>query len=203
MYPLIKSILDRLTALFILVMLSPVFLIITLVLYVQNNGQPFFKQRRPGYKERPFTLLKFKSMTDERDENGDLLPDNERITPFGAFLRKTSLDELPQLINVLKGEMSIVGPRPLLLRYLSLYTDEQRRRHDAVPGITGLAQVNGRNSIGWTKKFQYDVYYVDHRSFALDFKILFMTFFKVLKREGINQSAERPMQPFTRQKQMS
>ena len=203
MYSMIKSILDRLIALCILVLLSPLFFIITFVLSVQNQGQPFFKQRRPGYKERPFTLMKFKSMTDERDENGHLLPDNKRITPLGAFLRKTSLDELPQLINVLKGDMSIVGPRPLLMRYLPMYTDEQHRRHDVKPGITGLAQVNGRNSIGWTKKFQYDVYYVDHQSFLLDLKILFRTVFKVIRREGVNQSAERPMQPFTKQKQMS
>jgi len=135
-------------------------------------------------------------MTDERDGQGNLLPDNQRLTRVGAFIRKTSMDELPQLYNVLKGEMSLVGPRPLLLKYLPLYSVEQRRRHDVKPGITGWAQVNGRNSISWTRKFELDVYYVDHMSFALDIKILWMTVLKVLKREGVNQSAERPMRPF-------
>lgn len=141
-------------------------------------------------------LIKFKSMTDERNENGQLLPDNKRLTKVGAFIRKTSLDELPQLFNVLKGEMSIVGPRPLLFRYVSLYSEEQRRRHDVKPGITGWAQVNGRNSISWARKFDLDIYYVDHQSFWLDVQILWLTVLKVLKREGVNQSAERPMQPF-------
>jgi len=135
-------------------------------------------------------------MTDERDGQGNLLPDNQRLTRVGAFIRKTSMDELPQLYNVLKGEMSLVSPRPLLLKYLPLYSVEQRRRHDVKPGITGWAQVNGRNSISWTRKFELDVYYVDHMSFALDIKILWMTVLKVLKREGVNQSAERPMRPF-------
>ena len=196
MYPQIKAVLDILVAAILLIVLSPIILGLTLILFVQNNGQPFFRQQRPGYQERPFYLTKFKSMTDERDANGQLLPDNERLTAIGAFVRKSSLDELPQLFNVLKGEMSIVGPRPLLFKYLPLYSEEQRRRHDVKPGITGWAQVNGRNSISWKRKFEFDVYYVDHQSFWLDLKILFLTVAKVLKREGVNQSAERPMQPF-------
>jgi len=195
-YPQIKAVLDILVAAILLIVLSPIILGLTLILFVQNNGQPFFRQQRPGYQERPFYLTKFKSMTDERDANGQLLPDNERLTAIGAFVRKSSLDELPQLFNVLKGEMSIVGPRPLLFKYLPLYSEEQRRRHDVKPGITGWAQVNGRNSISWKRKFEFDVYYVDHQSFWLDLKILFLTVAKVLKREGVNQSAERPMQPF-------
>lgn len=196
MYRTIKSILDFIAALIILFVLSPLLILITIILFVQNSGSPFFRQERPGYKERPFLLTKFKSMTDERDAAGNLLPDNQRITKFGAFLRKTSLDELPQLYNVLRGEMSIVGPRPLLFTYISLYSEEQSRRHEVKPGITGWAQVNGRNSISWTEKFKHDVYYVDHQSFALDLKILWLTVLKVLQREGINQSPERPMQSF-------
>lgn len=196
MYPAIKSVLDILSAVLIIIVLSPILLGLTAVLYLQNNGQPFFQQRRPGFKERPFYLTKFKSMTDERDAKGQLLPDNERLTTVGAFIRKTSLDELPQLYNVLRGEMSIVGPRPLLFKYIPLYSQEQRRRHEVKPGITGWAQVNGRNSISWKRKFELDVYYADHQSFWLDLKILWLTVQKVLNREGVNQSAARPMQPF-------
>ena len=196
MYPAIKSVIDIVSAVLIIIVLSPILLGLTAVLYLQNNGQPFFRQRRPGFKERPFYLTKFKSMTDERDANGQLLPDNERLTEVGAFIRKTSLDELPQLYNVLRGEMSIIGPRPLLFKYVPLYSPEQRRRHEVKPGITGWAQVNGRNSISWKRKFELDVYYVNHQSFWLDLKILWLTVQKVLKREGVNQSAARPMQPF-------
>lgn len=196
MYPQIKAVLDILVAAILLIVLSPIILGLTLILFVQNNGQSFFRQQRPGYQERPFYLTKFKSMTDERDANGQLLPDNERLTAIGAFVRKSSLDELPQLFNVLKGEMSIVGPRPLLFKYLPLYSLEQGRRHDVKPGITGWAQVNGRNSISWQRKFELDVYYVDHQSFWLDLKILWLTVQKVIQREGVNQSEERPMQPF-------
>jgi len=196
MYPTIKAALDIIAAIIIAIILSPVILGLTLILCLQNNGQPFFRQERPGYRERPFYLTKFKSMTDERDASGQLLPDNERLTKVGAFIRKTSLDELPQLYNVLKGEMSIVGPRPLLFKYIPLYSPEQRRRHEVRPGITGWAQVNGRNSISWQRKFELDLYYVNHQSFGLDLKILWLTIQKVLNREGINQSAERPMQPF-------
>ncbi|WP_421947808.1 sugar transferase [Phaeodactylibacter xiamenensis] len=196
MYTQIKSILDILAAAVLLIVLAPITLGLMLILYIQNNGQPFFRQQRPGYQERPFYLMKFKSMTDERDTNGQLLPDNERLTPVGAFVRKSSLDELPQLFNVLKGEMSIVGPRPLLFKYIPLYSPDQRRRHNVKPGITGWAQVNGRNSISWKRKFELDVYYVDHQSFWLDIKILWLTVQKVIQREGVNQSTERPMQPF-------
>jgi lipopolysaccharide/colanic/teichoic acid biosynthesis glycosyltransferase len=156
----------------------------------------FFFQERPGMNQKPFNIIKFKSMTDEKDENGNLLPDIERITKFGAIVRKLSIDELPQLINVLKGDMSLVGPRPLLFKYIPLYSEEQLRRHEVRPGITGWAQVNGRNSISWTQKFALDVEYVDKVSFLMDCKILLLTVKKVLIREGINQSAERPMQPF-------
>ena len=196
MYLRIKPWLDFALAVIMLVVFSPVILTITLVLYFENNGEPFFRQRRPGYRERPFELIKFKSMTDARDSHGNLLPDVDRITKMGAFLRKTSLDELPQLFNVLRGEMSLVGPRPLLFKYLPLYSEEQKRRHHVKPGITGLAQVSGRNSISWTEKFRYDVLYVDNLSFGLDAKILWLTLQKVIKREGVNQSADRPMQPF-------
>lgn len=191
-----KRTIDFLAALVGLSVLSPFFFIITLVLAVQNNGTPFFFQRRPGKDEEEFSIVKFKTMTDEKDNDGNLLPDNQRITKIGSFIRKTSLDELPQLINVLKGEMSLVGPRPLLYKYIPLYSDEQRRRHNVKPGITGWAQVNGRNSISWTDKFRHDVYYVNNVSFCLDLKILWMTLLKVVKREGVNQSEARPMQPF-------
>jgi undecaprenyl phosphate N,N'-diacetylbacillosamine 1-phosphate transferase len=191
-----KRAFDFLFSFIALVLFAPVLVLIALLLVLQNNGNPFFLQIRPGKDEKPFKIIKFKTMTDERDNNGDLLPDNQRITALGKFVRKTSLDELPQLINVLKGDMSLVGPRPLLFKYIPLYTQEQKRRHEVRPGITGWAQVNGRNSISWTKKFNYDIEYVDNISFKLDFHILWLTFQKVIKREGVNQSAERPMQPF-------
>jgi undecaprenyl phosphate N,N'-diacetylbacillosamine 1-phosphate transferase len=195
-YPFIKSVFDIVFAVLIIVVLSPVILALTLILFVQNDGKPFFRQKRPGFQERPFYLVKFKSMTDERDEVGNLLPDHQRLTKAGIFIRKTSLDELPQLWNVLQGEMSIVGPRPLLFKYIPLFTPEQRRRHDVKPGITGWAQVNGRNTISWTRKFELDVYYIDHQSFWLDLKILCLTLKKVLLREGINQTENRSMEPF-------
>ena len=176
-------------------MLSPIILIITLVLFFTNEGKPFFYQDRPGYKQRKIRIVKFKSMNDKKDSEGKLLPDNERITAMGKFIRSTSLDELPQLLNVLKGDMSLIGPRPLLFKYLPLYSETQKRRHEVKPGITGLAQVNGRNAISWTKKFEYDVYYVDHLSFKLDLMILLKRF-KIVIREGVNQSDDRPMRPF-------
>jgi undecaprenyl phosphate N,N'-diacetylbacillosamine 1-phosphate transferase len=179
-----------------LAVFASVLVIIALLLALQNNGNPFFLQVRPGKDEKPFKIIKFKTMTDDKDVNGDLLPDNQRITALGRFVRKTSLDELPQLINVLKGDMSLVGPRPLLFKYIPLYTQDQKRRHEVRPGITGWAQVNGRNSISWNKKFSYDIEYVNNISFKFDFQILWLTFQKVIKREGVNQSAERPMQPF-------
>ena len=191
-----KRILDLFVSLCALVIFSPIIIITFVVLYYQNKGKVFFFQERPGMNQKPFNIIKFKSMTDEKDENGNLLPDIERITKFGAIVRKLSIDELPQLINVLKGDMSLVGPRPLLFKYIPLYSEEQLRRHEVRPGITGWAQVNGRNSISWTQKFALDVEYVDKVSFLMDCKILLLTVKKVLIREGINQSEERPMQPF-------
>ena len=169
-----------------IISLSPVLLILFLVVR-KNLGTPvFFRQQRPGLHGKAFELLKFRTMTDARDSQNNLLPDNQRLSPFGKFLRSTSLDELPELFNVLKGDMSLVGPRPLLMQYLDRYTSEQSRRHDAKPGITGWAQINGRNSLSWEEKFKLDVWYVDNRNFWLDVKILWMTIIKVLKKEGIH-----------------
>ena len=192
-----KRILDFLIALIALLLLSPVILVVFVVLLISYRSTPFFFQDRPGFQERKIRIIKFKSMNDKKDASGKLLPDNVRLTPLGKFIRKYSLDELPQLINVLIGDMSLVGPRPLLFKYLPLYNDTQRRRHEARPGITGWAQVNGRNSISWEEKFKLDVYYVDHVSLAFDLKILWLTVMKVIQREGVNQSDDRPMQPFT------
>ena len=191
-----KRLIDIIVAALALVGVAPIIGLVTLILYKQNNGKPFFLQERPGKNKKPFNIIKFKTMTDEKDAEGNLLPDNLRITKFGGWVRKLSIDELPQLINVLKGEMSLVGPRPLLFKYMPLYTAEQLRRHEVRPGITGWAQVNGRNSISWTQKFALDVEYVDKVSFLMDCKILLLTVKKVLIREGINQSAECPTQPF-------
>lgn len=187
---------DILAAFFGLIIMSPLLIIITLLLTLQIKGNPFFFQLRPGKQQKAFRIIKFKSMTDARDANGNLLPDKLRLTRLGKFLRKASIDELPQLINVLKGDMSLIGPRPLLFKYIPLYSKEQLRRHDVRPGITGWAQINGRNSISWKNKFQYDTYYIYNLSFSLDMKILWSTFLKVIQRKGINQSNERPMQPF-------
>ena len=192
-----KRVLDFLLSLTALIILSPIILVLTIILFFVNKGNPFFTQDRPGKHEKRIKIIKFKSMLDKRDDKGNLLPDVQRMTKMGVFIRKFSLDELPQLINVLTGDMSLVGPRPLLFKYIPLYNEEQRRRHDVIPGITGWAQVNGRNSIEWNAKFKYDVYYVDNLSFAFDVKILFMTLKKVIAREGVNQSDERPMMPFT------
>ena len=170
--------------------------VVAVILSVQNGGTIFFYQRRPGKDEEPFHIIKFKTMTDETDDEGNLLPDTERITAFGGLVRKLSLDELPQLINVLKGDMSMIGPRPLLFKYIPLYNDEQRRRHNIRPGITGWAQVNGRNTISWEKKFELDIYYVENVSASLDFKIFWLTILKIFKREGVNQSEEKTMAPF-------
>lgn len=193
-----KIIIDRLFALFLLLLLSPLFLLIYSLLYVALGGNPIFTQLRPGKYEVIFRLIKFRTMTNERDQNGDLLPDKERLTPIGKLVRSSSLDELPQLMNVLKGEMSFVGPRPLLIEYLSLYNDEQKRRHDIKPGITGWAQVNGRNAISWEKKFELDVWYVDHQSFSLDIRILWMTLLKVVGRDGISSGTSVSMEKFIR-----
>jgi undecaprenyl phosphate N,N'-diacetylbacillosamine 1-phosphate transferase len=193
---LFKRLIDIGIALGTLIVLFPVLLIITLFLLYVNKGKAFFFQRRPGKDEKLIYIIKFKSMTDEKDADGKLLPDNKRLTAFGAFIRRFSFDEIPQLINVLKGDMSLVGPRPLLFKYIPLYSNEQRKRHLVKPGITGWAQVNGRNAISWAEKFQLDIYYQQNISFMLDLKILFLTVLKVLKSEGVNQTSERPMMPF-------
>lgn len=179
-----------------MIVLSPIFIVVTIGLYFANEGKPFFFQARPGLNERIFKIIKFKTMNDRKDANGNLLSDAERLTPIGSFVRKTSLDEIPQLINVLKGDMAIIGPRPLLIQYLPLYADKQRRRHEVRPGITGWAQVNGRNSISWAKKFELDVWYVDHVSFLTDLNVFFTTFKKVFKREGISADGHATIEPF-------
>ncbi len=178
--------LDTSIALIAFILLSPIFLIIFIILLFINKNKPFFFQERPGKNGKIFKVIKFKSMTDRKDENGDFLPFHLRVTKFGNFIRKLSLDEIPQLLNVLKGDMSLIGPRPLLVQYLSIYNEEQAKRHNVKPGITGWAQVNGRNAISWKKKFEYDVWYVNNISFFLDVKILFLTLKKVLIREGVN-----------------
>ena len=182
----LKRILDFVAAFIGLLLLSPLFLVVTLGLYFANQGKPFFFQMRPGKNGRLFQIIKFKTMNDKKDTKGALLTDEERLTEIGIFVRKTSLDEIPQLLNVLKGDMSLIGPRPLLPEYLPLYDVVQRKRHAVTPGITGWAQVNGRNAISWEQKFEYDIWYVDHISLFLDLKILFLTVKKVLVREGIN-----------------
>lgn len=192
-----KRIFDFSASLMGLLLLSPLFLVVAVVLYFANEGKPFFFQRRPGKGGKIFMLVKFKTMNDKKDRNGDLLPDDMRLTSMGAFVRKTSLDEIPQLINVLKGDMSLIGPRPLLVEYLPLYNDFQKRRHEVRPGITGWAQVNGRNTLSWDQKFAFDVWYVDHVSLALDIKIIFMTFLKVFKAEGINSNSYATMEKFS------
>ncbi|MFR2508968.1 sugar transferase [Odoribacter laneus] len=194
---LFKRMFDLFVSIFVLIGTSPVLFVIVIGLgYVNKNSGIFFLQKRPGKGGKLFHLIKFKTMTDERDAAGNLLSDADRLTPIGRFIRSTSLDELPQLINVLKGEMTLVGPRPLLPHYLSLYSPEQARRHEVRPGITGWAQVNGRNAISWTEKFKLDVWYVDHLSFVLDMKILFLTVKKVFVREGISSKTSVTMEMF-------
>ena len=194
----IKRIFDFILVFCTLAIIWPIFLIITLWLYFANRGAGvFFLQNRPGKIGKFFKVIKYKTMTDERDENGNLLPDEKRLTKIGKFIRSTSIDELPQLINVLKGDMALIGPRPLLPQYLPLYSKEQARRHAVRPGITGWAQVNGRNAISWTKKFELDVWYVDHCSFLLDLKIIFLTIKKVFVREGISSDTSVTMEAFT------
>lgn len=192
-----KRILDFTLSLCALIVLSPVLLVLTVLGAVKMKGNPFFTQLRPGKDEKIFKLIKFRTMTCETDENGDLLPDEVRLTKYGKILRSTSLDELPELINILVGDMSIVGPRPLLVQYLPLYNEEQRRRHSVRPGLTGLAQVSGRNSISWTERFRYDVTYVDNITFWGDIKILFMTVKKVLVRDGISSATSETMEDFS------
>ena len=192
-----KRFLDFSLSLIGLIIISPILLLLWMLLTIANKGAgAFFTQPRPGKNEKIFKVIKFKTMTDKKDTAGHLLPDAQRLTPIGKFIRKTSLDELPQLINVLKGNMSLIGPRPLLIQYLPLYNEKQKRRHEVKPGITGWAQVNGRNAITWEKKFEYDVWYVDNVSFALDFKILLMTIKKVFKSEGISQVGQATAEAF-------
>lgn len=194
---IIKRFFDFTISLFALLILSLPLLIVAILVRSKLGSPIIFKQERPGKDGKIFTLYKFRTMTDKRDENGELLPDSERLTKFGKLLRSTSIDELPELVNILKGDMSIVGPRPLLVKYLPLYNERQSRRHEVRPGITGYAQANGRNAISWEQKFEYDVEYVDNISFALDIKILFKTVGSVLKREGIDSGSSVTMEEFT------
>lgn len=191
-----KRLLDFTAALVGFVLLSPVFLIVMIGLFFANNGKPFFFQTRPGKNEKLFKIIKFKTMNDKKSSDGQLLPDGERLTAMGSFVRKTSLDEIPQLLNVLKGDMSVIGPRPLLPQYLPLYNNFQKRRHDVKPGISGWAQVNGRNAISWEQKFELDVWYVNNISMSLDIRILVRTIEKVLIREGVSQEGEATMEIF-------
>ena len=192
----IKRIIDIIVSIVVLIIVFPILLGVIVLLIITNNGHPFFFQIRPGKNERLFKIVKFKTMNEAKDNNGVLLPDAERMTKVGNFIRKTSLDELPQLLNVIKGEMSLIGPRPLLPEYLSLYTNEQKKRHNVRPGITGWAQVNGRNAISWEEKFKFDVYYADNISVLLDLKILFLTIKKVMKREGVSAEGSVSMEKF-------
>ena len=191
-----KRIFDIFISFISLLVLSPVFILTTICLYIANNRKPFFLQPRPGRNEKIFKVIKFKTMTDEKDEEENFLPDANRMTKIGKFVRSTSLDELPQLLNVLKGDMSLIGPRPLLVHYLHFYSKEQSRRHSLRPGITGWAQVNGRNAISWKKKFEYDVWYVDNISLFLDLKIFYLTIKKVFIREGINSESSVTTEAF-------
>lgn len=195
-YKYIKRILDIISSLLAIIILSPL-LAVTAVLVKTKLGSPvLFKQERPGKDEKIFTLIKFRTMTDERDENGELLPDEVRLTKFGKFLRSTSIDELPELFNILKGDMSVIGPRPLLVKYLPRYNEHQHRRHEVRPGLSGWAQVNGRNSISWEERFDLDVEYVDNYSLSKDINILFMTVMSVIKRDGINSDNDVTMEEF-------
>jgi lipopolysaccharide/colanic/teichoic acid biosynthesis glycosyltransferase len=197
MYKLIfKRIIDLLLSFLILILFSPIIFIVFFVLFYVNSGAVLFQQQRVGLNGKIFNLIKFKTMADFKDREGNLLPDELRLTSTGKFIRSTSMDELPQLFNVLKGDMSLVGPRPLLVKYLSIYTQEQRRRHDVRPGITGWAQVNGRNAISWKRKFNLDVWYVNNQTFLLDVKILFLTLQKVTQRSGISSSNSVTVEPF-------
>lgn len=192
----IKRFLDLILSLLALIILMPVMIVIYILVRIKLGSPAIFKQQRPGKNEKIFTLYKFRTMTDKKDENGNLLPDEQRLTKFGKILRSTSLDELPELFNILKGDMSIVGPRPLLVEYLRLYNEEQRHRHDVRPGLTGFAQVNGRNSISWEEKFRDDIKYIENISFITDIKIVFKTIIKVFKREGISQENSATMEKF-------
>lgn len=192
----IKRPLDFILSLIVIIMLSPLFLVLTIIGAIKMKGNPFFTQERPGWHEKVFKLIKFRSMTNERDTSGKLLPDEKRLIPYGKFLRSTSLDELPELFNILLGQMSIIGPRPLLVKYLTRYTTEQHRRHDVRPGLTGYAQAHGRNAVTWEDKFKMDVWYVDHLTFKTDFVVFIDTIRAVLKREGISGAGEATMSEF-------
>ena len=191
-----KPLMDKLLAIILFILFSPVMILVALLIFFTMGRPILFTQDRPGYKEKIFKLYKFRTMNNKRDENGELLPDDKRLTKIGKFIRSTSLDELPQLINVLKGDMSFVGPRPLLVEYLPLYNNEQKKRHNVKPGITGWAQVNGRNAISWEEKFKHDIWYVENLSFFLDLKILFLTLIKVLNRTGVYQDKNTTMEKF-------
>lgn len=191
-----KRCMDFILSLLAIIVLSPIYIIVSILVKVKLGSPILFRQKRPGKDEKIFEMYKFRTMTDERDENGELLPDEVRLTKFGRFLRSTSLDELPELFNILKGDMSIIGPRPLLVEYLPRYNEEQRRRHEVRPGLSGLAQANGRNAISWEEKFQYDVEYVDHVTFFGDWKIIFKTIWNVLKRDGISSETSATMEMF-------
>lgn len=192
----IKRPMDFILSLLAIIVLSPVILITALLVRIKLGSPVLFRQKRPGLNEKIFTINKFRTMTDKKDENGALLPDEVRLTKFGKFLRSTSLDELPELFNILKGDMSIVGPRPLLIQYLPLYNEHQKRRHEVRPGLSGLAQISGRNALSWDDKFSLDVEYVDNISFKGDWKIIFLTIYKAIKREGINSDNSATMEPF-------
>ena len=191
-----KPLLDKLLSLLLIITFLPVMIVVAIAIYIWDGKPIIFTQDRPGYKGKIFKIYKFRTMTNEKDENGNLLPDEKRLKGLGKFIRSVSLDELPQLFNVLKGDMSFIGPRPLLVEYLPLYNDRQKKRHDVKPGITGWAQVNGRNTISWQKKFEYDVWYVEHLSFLLDMKIFWLTFLKVVKREGVSSDTHATMEKF-------
>jgi undecaprenyl phosphate N,N'-diacetylbacillosamine 1-phosphate transferase len=192
-----KVIFDKTLALLLIILFSPIYLVVSLLIYKKMGSPILFRQKRPGKNEKIFEIYKFRTMTNDKDEYGNLLPDEKRLVGIGKFIRSTSLDELPQLFNVLKGEMSFVGPRPLLIEYLPLYNEKQKKRHNVLPGITGWAQVNGRNAISWEQKFEYDIWYVENQSFFLDMKILWMTFLKVIKRSDISSNTSVTMEKFT------
>jgi undecaprenyl phosphate N,N'-diacetylbacillosamine 1-phosphate transferase len=193
---LIKPLLDVLAAIVGLILLSPIFIILILILLIDNKGKPFFYQKRAGKNGKVFKIIKIKTMNDKKDEHGEFLSFNERVTTLGKFIRKYSLDEIPQLFNIIKRDMSLIGPRPLHPEYLPLYDEEQAKRHDVMPGITGWAQINGRNTITWEQKFEYDVWYAKNQSFLLDLKILWLTFYKVIKKKDINNSESSNMPAF-------
>lgn len=194
-----KALADRVAALLALLLLSPLLVVVVLLVRWRLGSPVLFRQQRPGKRERPFQLLKFRTMTNEQDASGAPLPDAQRLTPLGRWLRSTSIDELPELINILRGEMSFIGPRPLLMQYLPLYSSEQSRRHDVKPGFSGWAQINGRNSLSWEEKFRLDVWYVDHQSFWIDLRIFLITIWKVILRDGISADGEATMPPFLRE----